>query len=247
MNFFSLIKRSLIYKFKKKISIDNDNVYLNSLDELFHHYGSDKANIFQKTKSKGHGYSVFYKKKFSDLKNKKLNILEIGSYSGASAAAFAKFFPEATIFCFDLNISNFIYESKKINVFGLDIKNERKVKNTLNLILRKFNIKEFDIIIDDGSHNLNDILIAFKYFFKSLKKKGLYIIEDFKFPNYYDYNNNMEHIFVDEFLKNLINKKISQSSIFVENEQYDLMNLIEKVEFFKGNLIDSDISFITKN
>ena len=50
-------------------------------------------------------------------------------------------------------------------------------------------MKIFDIIIDDGSHkNLSDILFSIKYLFKILNKKGVYIIEDFKFPNYYKYN-----------------------------------------------------------
>ena len=50
--------------------------------------------------------------------------------------------------------------------------------------------RTFDLIIDDGSHNLSDILISIKIFFKHLKQKGLYIIEDFKYPNYHKYNNN---------------------------------------------------------
>ena len=112
MNFFSLFKRNLIYKFKNKIPIDDDNVKTHSLDELFHHYGSDKAN---------HGYSIFYKKKLERFKSLNINILEIGSYSGASAAAFSKYLPKSNIFCFDINISNFKYKSNKIHVFGLDI------------------------------------------------------------------------------------------------------------------------------
>ena len=71
-------------------------------------------------------------------------------------------------------------------------------------------------------------------------------MEDFKYPNYYEYNNDINHIFIDEFLKNLTNKKLSLSSIFSENDQKNLMNSIEKIENFKGNLNTSDISFITK-
>ena len=104
MNFFSLFKRNLIYKFKKKITIDSDNVKLNTLDELFHYYGSDKSNIFIKNNKKGHGYSKFYEKKLEKFKDKKINILEIGSYAGASAAAFTKYFPHSNIFCFDINV-----------------------------------------------------------------------------------------------------------------------------------------------
>ena len=90
------------------------------------------------------------------------------------------------------------------------------------------------------------MLIALKFFFTFVKNKGLYIIEDFKFPNYYKYNNNINHIFVDEFLKNLNNKKLSTSNIFSQDEQSILIESIENIENFKGNLKESDISFISK-
>ncbi len=247
MNFFSLIKRNLIYKLKKKISIDSDKIKLESLDELFHHYGSDKAEVFKLTNKIGHGFSKFYENKLEKYKNKKINILEIGSFSGASAAAFVKYLPNSNIFCFDVNISNFKYKSKKIHVFGIDIKNEKKIKRTLNNIFMSHKFTDFDLIIDDGSHNLSDILISLKFFFKFIKKGGLYIIEDFKHPNYYHNNRNIEHIFIDEFLKNIENKKISLSNIISENDQTDLINSIKKIEIFKGNLKDSDICLLTKN
>ena len=247
MNFFSLFKRKLIYNIKKKISVDDDNVNSDSLDGLLHHYGSDKADIFKKTKNKGHGFSKFYKQKLEKLKNQKINILEIGSYAGASAAAFIKYLPESNIFCFDINISNFEYKSEKIHVFGLDINNQEKTIKTLNKIANQHKIKEFDIIIDDGSHNLSDILIALKFFFQYLKKKGLYIIEDFKHPNYYPYNKNINHILIDELFENLENKNTFNSNLFTKNEQLELIDMVDKIEVFKGNLNDSDISFITKS
>ena len=227
--------------------VDNDNVNLNSLDALFYHYGSDKSEIIKKTQNKGHGYSKFYKKKLEGFKNKKINILEIGSFAGASAVAFSKYLPQANIFCFDINISNFEYKSKKIHVFGIDIKNKKKTIKTLNKIADRFKIKEFDIIIDDGSHNLSDILLGLKIFFKHLRNKGLYVIEDFKHPNYYQHNKNINHIFVDELFKNLEKKNIFNSNLFTKNEQIELMNMVDKIEIFKGNLNDSDISFITKS
>ena len=247
MNFFSLFKRNLIYNFKKKISIDNDNINIDSLDRLFYHYGSDKADIFKKTEKKSHGYSKFYKQKIEKLKNRKINILEIGSYAGASAAAFVKYLPESNIFCFDINISNFGYRSKKIHVFGVDIKNQKKTIKILNKIADQFKVKEFDIIIDDGSHNLSDILIALKFFFKHLRSKGLYVIEDFKHPNYYQHNKNINHIFIDDLFKKIEKKNTFNSILFTKNEQLELMSMVDKIEVFKGNLNDSDISFITKS
>ena len=71
MNFLSLLKRSLIYKFKKKISIDSDNIIKTSLDELFNVYGSDKANFFKIDQRIGHGYSPYYEKNLKNIKIKK--------------------------------------------------------------------------------------------------------------------------------------------------------------------------------
>ncbi len=246
MNFLSLLKRNLIFKFKKKILIDNDNIIPKSLDYLFHEYGSDKANIFKPNQHPGHGYSIYYEKKLEIYKNKNLNILEIGSYAGASAAAFTKYLPKSKVYCFDVNISNFKYKSENIKVYGIDINNQKKVFKTLNKIFLEQNFSKFDLIIDDGSHNLSDILVSLKFFFKYVKNEGLYIIEDYKHPNYYKYNRNIDHLLVDQILLNLNNKKSFTSNIFNDDDQKELIRSIKTIETFKGNLNDSDISFITK-
>ena len=246
MNFLSLLKRNLIFKFKKKILIDNDNITPKSLDYLFHEYGSDKANIFKPNQHPGHGYSIYYEKKLEIYKNKNLNILEIGSYAGASAAAFTKYLPKSKIYCFDVNISNFKYKSENIYVYGIVINNQKKVFKTLNKIFSEQNFSKFDLIIDDGSHNLSDILVSLKFFFKYVKNEGLYIIEDYKHPNYYKYNRNIDHLLVDQILLNLNNKKSFTSNIFNDDDQKELIRSIKTIETFKGNLNDSDISFITK-
>ena len=111
-----------------------------------YHYGSDKANIFKTTQQTGHGYSEFYEKKLREYKFKEINILEIGSYAGASAAAFVKYFPNSKIFCLDINISNFKYVSKNIEVFGVDVKNEEKVRSILEDIFNIKGFKVFDLI-----------------------------------------------------------------------------------------------------
>ena len=246
MNFLSLFKRNLIFKFKKKILIDNDKIISGSLDYLFHEYGSDKANIFKINQQPGHGYSVYYEKKLETCKNKNLNILEIGSYSGASAAAFSKYLPKSKVYCFDVNVSNFKYKSENIKVFGIDINNQKKVVKTLNKIFSENNFTQFDLIIDDGSHYLSDILISLKLFFKYVKNNGLYIIEDYKHPNYYKYNRNIDHLLVDQIFEHLNNKKRFTSNIFNDDNQKELISSIEMIETFKGKLNDSDISFITK-
>ena len=247
MNFFSLFKRKLIYSLRKKINIDIDNFEEKSLDALFHHYGSDKANVFKINNSTGHGFSKFYDKYFNQIKNKNINILEIGSYAGASAAAFVKFLPNTKVYCFDINISNYKYASKNIEVYGIDVNNEKKVEKLLNKIFLKKNFKGFDCIIDDGSHNLSDILFSLNFFFKHLKSRGFYIIEDYKHPNYYSYNKNINHILIDELLVKFKNKEYFSSDYITSEEQNSLFNSIKEISTYKGNLKDSDICFIEKN
>ena len=246
MNFFSLFKRNFLYKIKKKINIDLDKVNHESLDKLFFYYGSDKGNFFQKIKDQGHGFAGFYTQHLKHLKQKEIKILEIGSYAGASAAAFAKYFVNSSVYCFDINISKFVFSSKNIHVYGLDINNEDKLKKILEKINLESNSNFFDIIIDDGSHYLSDVLFSLKTLFEYVQKGGVYIIEDFKHPNYYDYNRNIDHILVDQILKNLQEKKLFTSNIITNDDQVYIHKNINKIKTYKGNLKDSDICFIEK-
>tara|TARA_X000001036_G_scaffold263418_1_gene244846 strand:- start:1084 stop:1827 length:744 start_codon:yes stop_codon:yes gene_type:complete len=246
LNFFSLFKRKILYKIKKKINIDRDEVSKKTLDQLFYYYGSDKADIFRHTQEKGHGYSNFYSQNLESFKKKELKILEIGSYSGASAAAFKKYLPNSSIYCFDINISKFDYASKNIHVYGLDINNENELKKILRKITKENELNYFDLIIDDGSHYLKDILFSLKTLFRYLKNEGIYIIEDFKYPNYYDYNRDVDDILVDEMLACLKEKKFFKSNIIKKTDQIYLFDNINKINCYKGNLKDSDICFLKK-
>ena len=245
MNFFSLFKRALIYKFKNKINVDRIKSNKKKLDELFFIYGSDKSKYLNSKKELAHGYSRFYSKHLDFLKKKKIKILEIGSYSGASAVAFCKYFKKSEIYCLDINISKFKYTSKKIHVYGLDILNFHKIKKIFKSLDKKKNFL-FDFIIDDGSHNLKDILFSLKNLFPYVKKGGFYIIEDYKFPNYYSYNKNINHILVDNVLNKIKIKKFFNSNIFTKKDQYFIHNNIKNIYTYKGNLKHSDICFLKK-
>ena len=243
---FRKYKRLLIYKLKKKNNIDfHEDSEKFTLDYLFNYYGSDKAHKFNE--GSGHGFSEYYEKELKDKKNKIINILEIGSYSGASAAAFAKYFPSAKIFCLDINITKFIYRSKNIKVFGLDISNKKEILNFFGKIKISSNEQFFDIIIDDGSHKLSDISYAFNFFFRNLRSKGYYIIEDYKYPNYFKHLNNCSDIKIDKLLYNLENKISFASSFFNADEQKLLIEKILNISTYKGKGDHSDIAFIKRH
>ena len=238
MNFFSLFKRKIIYLLKNKIDIDKDKFGNNiSLDYLFKKYETDKSNAI-------HGFTKYYTNHLNKLKNKKLNFLEIGSAGGGSAAAFVHYFDKSNVFCLDVNLTLVKYKSDKINFFGLDSSNSKMLYRFLKNIEERFFVKKFDVIIDDGSHILSDQLFSINYFYKYLKKGGYYIIEDYKFPNYYKRCNDVDENTIDIIIKKLKSNMIIKSQIL----QNDTIKKLYKAKIFtyKGRTKISDIVFFQK-
>ncbi|MDA9172584.1 hypothetical protein N9O34_04625 [Candidatus Pelagibacter sp.] len=238
MNFFSLFKRKIIYLLTNKIDIDKDKFGKNiSLDYLFKKYETDKSNAI-------HGFTKYYTNHLNRLKNKRLNFLEIGSAGGGSAAAFVHYFDKSNVFCLDVNLTLVKYKSDKINFFGLDSSNSKMLYRFLKNIEERFSVKKFDVIIDDGSHILSDQLFSINYFYKYLKKGGYYIIEDYKFPNYYKRCNDVDENTIDIIIKKLKSNMIIKSQIL----KNDTIKKLYKAKIFtyKGRTKISDIVFFQK-
>ena len=238
MNFFSLFKRNIIYLLKNKINIDEDKFgKKTTLDYLFKKYETDKSNT-------SHGFSKYYTNHLNRLKNKRINFLEIGSARGGSAAAFVHYFDKSNVFCLDVNLTLVKYKSDKINFFGLDSSNSKMLSKFLENVDEKFSVKKFDVIIDDGSHILSDQLFSINYFYKYLKKGGYYIIEDYKFPNYFKRCNDVDENTIDIIIKKLKSNMIIKSQIL----QNDTINKLYKAKIFtyKGRTKISDIVFFQK-
>ncbi len=168
-HFFKILK---ILKKTKGYNLNfvnkNDN-YLVSLGKKF---GSDKTQINNKT-FEGHDYGNIYFNLFGHFRNDCKLILEVGIHKGASLRMWNKFFKNAKIYGADINPKTF-FSQKNIKTFYVDQLN----KNSIKILMKKINLKNFDIIIDDGLHtpeaNFNLFSISFKY----LRNGGLYIIED---------------------------------------------------------------------
>tara|TARA_B100000902_G_C27264057_1_gene892458 strand:+ start:746 stop:1477 length:732 start_codon:yes stop_codon:yes gene_type:complete len=241
MNFIKLFKRYLFFLLKNKKNIDNQKFKKDiSLDYLCSFYGTDKAEKYND--GLGHGYAKYYIKHLNRLKNKKIKFLEIGCGDGISAAAFTKYFKKSTAYCLDINLTYVKIRSKKINFFGLDSSNLEQMNN----FLRKNNLKKnsFDFIIDDGSHNLSDQLFSLNYFLPYLKKDSFYIIEDYKFPNYFKRHNDIKEFKISEILTKIKLKKFFKSNIIKRITMKELIS--SKIFKYKGNRSYSDIVFIKK-
>lgn len=154
-----------------------------------------------------HGYINIYSKYLSHLKNKKLKILEIGVADGKSILSWNNFFKKSKIIGIDL---------KKINIkdLKLDKKNifihqgSQSDTTFLKMLIKKY--KNFDVIIDDGSHFPNDVKTSFNVLYPSLKKGGFYFVEDLQTSyihffggNPFDLNYSNTHV---NFFKKLVDR-----------------------------------------
>ena len=255
MKKISWFYKLFIFKFRKKINLDNFIFKKKkSLNQIFNYFGTDKGSNVKHPYSKiskkklGHGFGKLYEKYFYKFKNDNFNFLEIGTWKGASLASFFFYFQKAFIFGIDRNFKN-NYSSKRLEFIYCDT---TKKSDLLNL-KKKIKKKKFKIIIDDGSHLLNDIINNLKFFFKLVDKGGFYVIEDFNHPKYYHYLNdsNNKELYVDEIIKNLKEKKFFKSKILSRGNQKFLFKNIKKINIHKGTMFSSkknisDILFIEK-
>ena len=122
--------------------------------------GCDKATL--------HSYAGTYESLFQSLRDKPVRILEIGVCSGGSLKVWEEYFthPDAEFVGLDISKDNIRY------TFG------DRTKFLIQDATRDPPEGLFDIIIDDGSHALNDQLGALQLLASHLKPNGVYIIED---------------------------------------------------------------------
>jgi hypothetical protein len=251
--------KEIVFNFKKKINLDNKKLKFNSLENLFNYFGTDKGSkildpynsLQKKIFVKGHNFGKFYEKNLKNIKNKEINVLEIGVWRGASTASFFYYLPNARFVAIDRNFK-FTFFSRRITFFFCDTTSKNNLKKLTKFLIKK-NITSFDIIIDDGSHILSDILKNFIFFFKFLKSKGIYVIEDYRHPNYFSYlNDKKNHFLVDQVLNFIKKKQIFKSTILKKRQIKYLINNINKIITYKGSCITknrgniSDIAFIYK-
>ena len=253
---FSFPYKFLLFKIKIFLNINKINIDKivgldsNDLNKLFVYFNTDKGSevkIVNKIQ-KGHNYSSHYEKYLSKFKNNDvIKILEIGSLLGSGTASFIKYFQNSKIVSLDINPFNMRYYSKKIRSIFIDTQSKNIINELANYIK-----DDFDIIIDDGSHNKRDQILTLNYFLPKLKKKGIYVIEDTtQYLQIPTLNHDKMDYGVNEFLesvkKNGDHKSQYLTSVEKKNIQSDIKNIFfEKDNFFYKNQSLPEIIFIEK-
>jgi len=150
------------------------------LSKLALKYGTDKCPQIL------HFYTEYYYGLLKDRKQEIKKVLEIGvgyplvmlrpyGYkTGASLYMWQDFFPNAKIYGIDIR-PELVFRDRRIETFFC---NQTDKKGLMKLIQ---NIgTDIDLVIDDGSHFIEDQVIACLTLMPLLQEKVIYIIEDVK-------------------------------------------------------------------
>jgi hypothetical protein len=138
------------------------------LSKLGLSYGTDKAA--------DHWYTPMYHRRFEELRDKEVSLLEIGiggytdsKEGGASLRMWRDYFPNGTIVGLD--------KEAKDPISGCVVEQGDQADNRVLHHLGE-TYGPFDIIIDDGSHISDDIMRSWVVLWGYLKEGGWYCIED---------------------------------------------------------------------
>ena len=188
------------------------------LIKIFEKYGSDKID---------HNYLNIYSSYLEEIQNNKLKILEIGIADGKSLLAWSDYFQNSTIIGIDIHKINII--EKKLDKKNIEIhQGSQSDKNFIKKIIEKY--REFDVIIDDGSHFPKDVKKSFDLLFPSLVNNGLYFVED------------LQTSYIHFFGGNPFDLKYSNSHMNFFKGLTDSLNYQEIANpFYRKNKYDSKI------
>lgn len=118
-----------------------------------------------------HKYGTIYDDIFSRYdRQAELNILEVGTQKGGSLLAWKEYFPNANVYGVDV----------------IDVVSDEYRKDTVTRIISDIkdwkNDIKWDIVIDDGSHYLADVVYVITQYFVKLNIGGVVVVEDCRDP-----------------------------------------------------------------
>lgn len=169
------------------------------LDELAKKHGTDKSSL-------RHDYCVAYEEHLEKFRLLPVKLLEIGILDGNSLRLWKEYFPNGEIYGIDINPKCKQYEEERVRVAIGDQTDEQFLASITDS-------NEFDIIIDDGSHIWDHLVISFECLFPHLKSGGLYVMEDL-LDCYDPGHSGMAGISAINYLKNTIDNVNFHGMVF---------------------------------
>jgi hypothetical protein len=142
------------------------------LDEIAAKWGTDKSSL-------GHDYTPTYERFLAPLRRGRVALLEIGWGSGASAAMWCEYFPNAVVAVIDQSFTTGMYPPEglwdRVHRFRGDQADPAVVVSAAAL-------GPFDVVIDDASHQPDRTAASFELLWRHLRPGGMYFVEDVDTP-----------------------------------------------------------------
>jgi cephalosporin hydroxylase len=141
------------------------------MNDLFDYFKENKGKIIDKW----HFSFEVYEKHFANWRNKPVTILEIGVQNGGSLDMWKHYFgQDCRVIGIDIDekCTRFHFPAQNIYV---------KTGNQADVNFLDDVVKEFgtiDLVLDDGSHDPNDIARTFNHLYPLISNNGCYMIED---------------------------------------------------------------------
>jgi hypothetical protein len=168
-------------------------------------------------------YLDIYERHLSRFRNKRPVMLEIGVRGGGSLAMWREFFGrECQIIGIDIDPACKAHESEGIEIFI----GSQDDPNLIGEIFEKY--PKIDIVLDDGSHQMQHMIASFELMYSRLQNEGIYIVEDTHTCYWPKYGGGVkkEGTFM-EYAKNKIDeinavhtKGVIQPSLFTKSTDY---------------------------
>lgn len=180
-----------------------------------------------------HNFIDVYARHFDPIREDVHRVFEIGVFNGASHKMWKCYFDSVEVYGIDIKEKPWI-ERLGIQVFIANQSNRSHLQRFVDSTGG-----QFDIIIDDGGHTMEQQQVSLGFLFKHLKPGGLYIVEDVhtSIPKFYD----QETYGVEPSLENttltLVNNYVMtekvNSGYMLPAEMIYMEQNIEYVELYK--------------
>lgn len=120
-----------------------------------------------------HEYTPVYSDLFAHKRSLVTRVLEVGVNAGSSLRMWEEYFPNAEIIGFDVR-REVLFHSGRIRCYYCDQGDPKSIQQALSAAGPGL----FDLIIDDGSHELAHQIVTMKELVPYLNVGGLYVCED---------------------------------------------------------------------
>lgn len=169
--------KSIAEIFRSYAVLDAEGRHINGTDKQSNHnYGDAYESLFMKRdesdtlewRKQGH---IILGPKYISTRNDVKLMMEVGVADGSCLLAWREIFPNATIVGMDIHHSDKAHGDRIEFYLG-----DQREKSHCE---RAASGRQFDLIIEDATHKIENTLLTFIYLWPFVKPGGLYVIEEF--------------------------------------------------------------------